>query len=135
MRDRFKAALLRFMTGRHGTDALSLALMVAAILCMLIAALAGSVLLNTVSLALYIVCLFRILSKNRKARERENEMYLKLRNGFKRGAAYGLARLKNTRKYKYFKCPSCGLLLRLPRKTGTVTVTCSRCANRFRAKA
>ena len=44
-------------------------------------------------------------------------------------------RVKNLRKYKYFKCPECHARLRLPRKVGEVTVTCGKCRHAFKQKA
>ena len=44
-------------------------------------------------------------------------------------------RLRNIRKYKYFKCPQCHARLRLPRKVGEVTVTCGKCRHAFKKKA
>ena len=46
-----------------------------------------------------------------------------------------IVRLKNIRKYKYFKCPQCHARLRLPRKVGEVTVTCGKCRHAFKQKA
>ena len=44
-------------------------------------------------------------------------------------------RLKNRKKYRYFRCPNCHARLRLPRGVGEVTVNCGQCKHSFRKKA
>jgi len=37
--------------------------------------------------------------------------------------------------YYYFKCPTCGQSMRLPRGLGKVEITCRSCASRFETKS
>ena len=46
-----------------------------------------------------------------------------------------VVRMKNIRKYKYYKCPNCKARLRMPRGLGEKTVTCSQCKHSFKQKA
>ena len=44
-------------------------------------------------------------------------------------------RIRNSKKYRYFKCPKCKKLLRIPRGVGSVTITCKDCGTKFDKKA
>lgn len=133
--EKIKSGFYRFMTGRNGPDELSLALLVTALVLMLLSSLTGSVVLNLLGMVLYVLIIFRILSRNVPKRYAENQKYLAARTKMRKSVSQWWARLKNTRKYRYFKCPQCHSLLRLPRKVGEVTVTCGKCHHSFKQKA
>lgn len=133
--NKIKEALRRFMYGRRGTDELSLTLLVTALVLMLISNITGSFVLNLLSLILYGFCIFRMFSRNLTRRYEENMRYIAWRQKLKTTLSQSQARLKNFRKYKYFKCPECKSWLRLPRKVGEVTVTCGKCRHAFKKKA
>lgn len=133
--EKIKSGLRRFMTGRNGPDELSFAILIVALVLMLVSSFTGSWVLDFLSLAVYIWLLFRMFSKNLEKRYAENQKYLKMRAAAKTKLSQAFVRLKNARKYKYFKCPECHTLLRLPRNVGEVTVTCGKCRHSFRKKA
>ena len=133
--DKIKHGFRKFMTGRRGGDELSLALLIAGLVASLISSIFGSSLLYIVGTALYIACLFRMFSKNLTKRYEENRKYIEWRQKVKTSISQAKVRLKNMRKYKYFKCPECKALLKLPRKVGEVTVTCGKCHHQFKKKA
>ena len=113
--------------GAQRPDELSFAILIVALVLMLVSSFTGSWVLNFLSLAVYIWLLFRMFSKNLEKRYAENQKYLKMRAAAKTKLSQAFVRLKNVRKYKYFKCPDCHTLLRLPRNVGEVTVTCGKC--------
>lgn len=43
--------------------------------------------------------------------------------------------LQTDKEYYYFKCPTCGQSMRLPRGLGKVEITCRSCASRFETKS
>lgn len=133
--EKIKNGFRKFMTGRNGSDDLSLALLIAGLVLSLISSIFGSSLLYLVGLALYIACLFRMFSRNIARRYEENRKYVEWRQKAKTSISQAKVRLMNMRKYKYFKCPECGALLKLPRKVGEVTVTCGKCRHQFKKKA
>lgn len=85
----------------------------------------------------YIRCIYRMLSSNTKREKRveENRRYLALRERLATRTHQAKLRFQNRKQYKYFKCPNCKVLMRLPRGKGVVTVTCSRCHNSFTQKS
>ena len=135
MWQKFKAAMVNFMMGRNGSDQLGMALLFAGVILSLIASITGLGILSYLGLAVYFWALFRMFSRNLVKRRAENEKYLAFSRNFKSGVSQFFARLKNSRKYKYFRCPECKARLRLPRKVGEVTVTCGKCRHQFKKKA
>ena len=90
-------------------------------------------LLYWVGLALLSCTLFRLLSRNIPRRRAENLRFMRAA-----GPIMSWLRLRrNIRRDKehvYFKCPSCGQQLRVPRGKGKITVTCRACGASFQEK-
>lgn len=120
------------MRGRHGADEFSMALLIVGLAMSILGNLRPLFPLSLLSLALYIYAMFRMFSRNHEKRYAENQKYIALTHGSLRQF---FVRLKNIRKYKYFKCPECHARLRLPRKVGEVTVTCGKCRHAFKQRA
>ena len=135
MWQRIKDGMRRFMIGRHGADQLSLALLIAGLVCSLLTSLTGFAVFYWLGLIAYIYGIFRMFSRNEIKRSEENMRWVKFWTELKTGVKQFFVRLKNTRKYRYFKCPECKARLRLPRKVGEVTVTCGKCRHQFKQKA
>lgn len=133
--EKFKMRVHRFMIGRNGADELSFALLIFALIASLISSFFVNVLFNLLSFVAYFLCLFRMFSRNVEKRRQENWKYVSIRQKVSMAVSQWWIRMKNLRKYKYFKCPECKALLRLPRKVGEVTVTCSKCRHAFRKSA
>lgn len=135
MWQKIKDGFRNFMMGRHGSDQLSFALLIGGIVLSLLTSITGIGIFYYIGLAAYIWAIFRMFSKNRVKHALENQKYLDLRNNFKSNVSQFFARVKNSKKYRYFRCPECKARLRLPRKVGEVTVTCGKCRHQFRQKA
>ena len=125
----------KLMTGRRGADELSLALLIGGVVLSMLGSLLRFGLLNLLGLACYIICLWRMLSRNLEKRYQENVKFTTAWRKVSASVRQFINRMKNMRKYKYFKCPECHVLLRLPRKVGEVTVTCGKCRHAFKQKA
>ena len=123
---RAKAILTSFMTGRYGLDQLGLLTLSGGLVLSLAGSFANLGVLSLAGLILYGITLFRMFSRNKEARIRENQKYLSLSSGWIRKIRQFLRRLKNRKEYKYFKCPACGKWLRVPRHKGKIHINC-RC--------
>ena len=132
---KIRLGLQKFMAGRRGPDELSLALLIAGLVLSLLSSILRLNLLYFVGLACYILALVRMLSRNIEKRYAENVKFVSLWRGGSSSVKQFFNRMKNMKKYKYFKCPECKSLLRLPRKVGEVTVTCGKCHHAFKQKA
>ena len=119
------SALRRFMAGRYGADKLNMAILTVAVAGMLIGWLGVKFLtpwmavFTYLSEALLIWSIFRMYSRNIEARRRENTRWL----GF-------CSRLKD-RSNRYYHCPRCRQMVRVPRGKGTISIRCPKCGERF----
>lgn len=135
MWQKIKNGFRNFMTGRYGSDQLSLALLIAGIVLSLLSSLSRITFFYYLGLACYIWGIFRMFSRNTVKRAEENQKFISFRQNFKSNTRQFFVRIKNMKKYRYFRCPECKARLRLPRKVGEVTVTCGKCHHQFRQKA
>lgn len=131
LRERFA----RFMAGRYGADQLSQALVLLALVVTLLGALFRVPFVTLLADAALLLVFFRMFSKNRVARAKENQIYLQKTLAVRRPLAEWINRLKNGKKYRYFVCPKCKARLRVPRGVGNVTITCRSCGEKFDKKA
>ncbi len=127
-------ALQRFMYGRYGNDPLNLFLMGLYLLIYLVSLFVRSGLLYWVGMALLAVVLFRLLSRNIERRQMENAKFMRAAGPFL--SWLHLRRtIRRDKEHIYFKCPSCGQQLRVPRGKGKITVTCRGCGASFQEKS
>ena len=123
------------MDGRHGIDQLGTLTLFSGLLLSLTGAFTGTGIASFLGLALYIVTVYRMLSRNKEARQRENRKYIELTEKWSLKVRQFFRRLKNRKEYKYFKCPQCKALLRMSRGEGEKEICCPKCQNRFKQKS
>ncbi len=113
----------RFMEGRYGNDRLNMSILttglVVCILSMLFPIPAVKLALTMVSYALMFWAIFRTLSRNTYKRYQENRKFLQV-----------FDRMKD-REHRYFDCPKCRQMVRVPRGKGKISITCPRCREKF----
>lgn len=142
---KIKQSFRNFMNGRNGADQLAMALLWTGLLAYLLGSIVGSIqasvlfpiigmLLNLVGFAAYAFSIFRLFSRNLDKRRAENRRYVTMMEKKSTERRQARVRFQNRKKYKYFKCPGCKAWLRLPRGSGVVTITCSRCHTSFTQK-
>ena len=115
--------LRRFMEGRYGMDKLNMVMLwtgvIASLLSTLIPVPPLNLILWGVSYVLMFVSIFRILSRNTYKRYQENRKFLQF-----------FDRLKD-RDHRYYDCPKCRQMVRVPRGKGKISITCPRCREKF----
>ena len=134
---RFRQWLQRFMHGRRGPDEFSRFLLVAAIVFVVLSWFfrgAANMILYCIGLAVIVYGLFRMLSKKTYQRYQENVWYLKKKGVFLRWLRSLKDRWEQRRDFRFFRCPSCHALLRVPKNKGKLLLTCRKCGNRFERK-
>lgn len=109
----------RFMYGRYGSDKLNMALLVTGLVISLLGSFTGQFLLSYLAWIPFVLVLFRMFSRNIAARRRENQRFV----GF-------FTRLKD-RENRYFHCPQCRQMVRVPRGKGKINIRCPKCGNKF----
>lgn len=130
----FLEKLRRFMYGRYGSDGLNLFLMITGLVFALIASIARFWPINCLSYVLYGYAIFRILSKNIPARQKEYYSFLKVWTPVQKWFRIKKTAIQQRKQYKYFRCPNCRQDLRAPRGRGKILVTCQRCKKQFNQK-
>ena len=117
--------------GRQGMDELSKALFWGGLVCFVLAGLTGGVLNGAIGglllwLALFqlIVSFVRAFSRRLGQREAENALYLRWLGGRRRAFEAFRERRRQSRDFRFFKCPGCGAMLRVPRGKGKLHINC-----------
>ncbi len=133
--EKIRASIVRFMAGRYGSDQLSFAMVMSALVMTSIGALSRIGFLTLMADAMLIVATIRMFSKDRYRRAHENQVYLEKTQKMRQAFSEWVNRMKNSKKYHYFTCPKCKTRLRVPRGVGNVTITCKNCGEKFDKKA
>ncbi len=123
---KLSASLRNFMMGRYGTDRLNMAILsvglVASLLSIFFTTGLVDLLLFLLSYGMMFWAIFRSLSRNTYKRYQENRKFLQISE-----------RIKD-RDHRYFDCPKCRQLVRVPRGKGKIAITCPRCREKFAKK-
>ena len=120
---KLSASLRNFMMGRYGTDRLNMAILgvglAASLLSVFFRTTALDLVLFLLSYGMMFWAIFRSLSRNTYKRYQENRKFLQI-----------FGRLKD-RQHRYFDCPKCRQMVRVPRGKGKIAITCPRCREKF----
>lgn len=115
--------LRHFMTGRYGNDKLNLTILGVAVAISLLSAFIRApgvnLIMTALAYGLMIWAITRALSRNTYKRYQENRKYLQV-----------IDRVKD-REHRYFDCPKCRQMVRVPRGKGKIAITCPRCREKF----
>ncbi len=136
----FRDKIARFMYGRNGMDAFCRFLLYFAVGMLVLSTLFSrvpflSALFLTLEWAALIFCIFRTLSRNTVKRQQENAKYYQFQQKFLLWCRSVKDRWQQRKDYKFFRCPSCHALLRVPKGKGKLVLTCRKCGNRFERRS
>lgn len=119
--------LRSFMAGRYGTDKLNMVILGIGLIASLLSVMIHSPLWNLVffllSYGMMIWAIFRSLSRNTYKRYQENRRFSQL-----------ITRVRD-RRNRYYDCPKCRQVVRVPRGKGKIAITCPRCGEKFIKKS
>ena len=128
----------QFFVGRNGLDLLNKIVFAAAVI-LWIASRFVSGGRGTLLFYLFLfaagVAIFRSLSRNIERRQEENRRLTAWVNRFRGRSETFNNRKEQWMEYKVFKCPSCGMKMRVPRGEGEIRVTCRQCGAVFEKKS
>ena len=130
--------MTRFMAGRNGNDQLNLFLYAADAILLIAATLVRGQAGRWMWLAVLILLgyiYFRMFSKNLTKRREENGKYLRLRYSILAGLKLRREKWVQRKDYKFFTCPSCKAVMRVPRGRGKIRIVCHKCGNTFLGKS
>lgn len=125
-------AFSRFMYGRNGLDQLGIAALWTVILLDVVNLFLKEhqtvyLILSTLSTVVTVWVLFRLFSRNLARRRGENARFLEL--------VVNPLRRRRDREHKYFTCPNCRAVCRVPRGKGRIVITCPRCRGEIHGKS
>ena len=131
-------AMARFMYGRNGADQLGMATLVAGIALDIASMFAKADMarriLGVVTAVLLFVMLFRMFSRNLTKRRAENAWFLnKILYPIQR-TFNGKKQRMQDKEHKYFTCPTCKTVCRVPKGKGKIVITCPKCSTEIKAK-
>ena len=111
------------MMGRYGSDQLNMTMLVTALVIYIVSLFIKNATASAVMMAVYMIlmfyCIFRMMSRNTYKRYQENRRFL-----------HFFVKLKD-RQHRYFDCPKCRQMVRVPRGKGKISITCPRCREKF----
>lgn len=123
-----KEKLRRFFSGRNGADSLSSTLAWGSILVMLVSSFIGigwlRWILYLLSLFGIIYAYFRMFSRSLEKRQAENRDFVTWKKQVRQ-------RWQQRKTHKFYRCPKCRTVLRVPKGKGKLSITCRSCGEKF----
>ncbi len=138
---------MHFFQGRYGMDKLNQVLLISALGIYAVSLFFRKTvypyaILNLIYVALMVIMVLRMFSRNLYRRQEELNKFLSFENRIKawwhdlRSKSKGnVIDIKSYREYKYLNCPQCMQKLRVPRGKGRLLVTCTKCGCKFQTKS
>lgn len=125
-----KEKIMKFFYGRYGNDSLNYFLLIMYLVFYVLTLIFRNSFFMILANACIIYALFRSLSRNTSRRINENRVFYRYYQPVKQRFKVLKKNIKD-REYKYFVCPGCGQICRVPKKRGKITITCPRCHASF----
>lgn len=137
---RLRNSLSRFMYGRNGADQLGVCIIWVAIVLDIVSMLLKNVglvasILSLITTVMVVYALFRVFSRNLEKRRAENAAFLqKVWWPIKQKRSRGRQQ-RMDKEHKYFTCPNCKTVCRVPVGKGKIVITCPKCRGEIRGKS
>lgn len=116
-----------FMYGRYGYDELSQFLSKTALLCVIVGLFAYPGFFCGLTMALYLVTMFRMYSKNITKRQQERDAYLRRTQPLRDWRALQKRKFNDRKTHKFYRCSQCKTSLRVPKGKGKIKIHCPKC--------
>lgn len=123
-----------WMQGRYGLDELNTALAVVSLVLLLLSHIPGLMHLYILSLAALIWSMVRCYSKKLDKRRSERAAYLRFTGRIKGWFVLQKRRITDRKAYRYYRCPQCKIIARVPAGKGRIRISCPCCTNSFEKK-
>ena len=116
-----------FMYGRYGYDELSQFLSMAALLCIVIGLFAYPGFFCGLAMALYLISMLRMYSKNTAKRQQERNFYLRKPQPLRDWKALQKRKFADRKTHRFYRCSQCKASLRVPKGKGRIKIRCPKC--------
>ncbi len=124
MMDKIKGFFDRLMDGRNGMDDCARTVLIASLFLYLASLIFNQGILYLLFWAAFIYGLFRVFSKDREQRLKENLKFL----GYIQLIKMNFQQRKT---HRIFMCTRCGKMVRVPKGKGKIEITCPVCGNKM----
>ena len=113
-------------------DALNKFLLIVLLILIILTIFIRSFILDILKFIILGIVIFRLVSKNKYQRNKENQSFLKIKKTLSKPFSNIIRNFKDRKKYVYKKCHKCKTTLKLPlpKKIGINHAKCPNCKNR-----
>ena len=122
--------LYRLMMGRYGSDRLNKHLLILSIVLTIANVFVKSVIIYVFVYILLLYVLFRMLSKNINKRYQENQRHEQSIAPIMKRVSV-IKKSSKDKGHKYYICPTCKQIVRVPKGKGRIDIRCPRCSTVF----
>lgn len=129
--EKIRRNLQHWMIGRYGTDELSVFLFSIGIVILLISAFVDVRFLSIPAWIILIYGYYRCFSKNISARSKERDFYIRTVSPVKRKFQLYQRIWRDRKTHRYFKCPNCKKMIRVPKGKGKIEISCTNCRSKM----
>ena len=132
-----KQKFARFMYGRYGMDELSKFLSYVGLILLVLSVFLGQTVRSAalvIAVLMVAATYFRTFSKKIEKRRAENIKFMKLKKPVSDSIKLRRDMWTQRKDFKFFKCPSCKAVLRVPKGKGKLRVVCKKCGTAFEKK-
>ncbi len=128
---KFKEFIYRFMYGRYGADEFSKFTLIFGGVLFVLYMLTGLEILYIFFMATVIYNCFRMFSRNTYKRQQELQAFYILKNTFNSKTAIYKRMWRERKTHRFFACPVCKTVVRVPKGRGKIEISCPKCNNKF----
>lgn len=135
MKNNFEKWLNDFKKNHNGNDELGLFLLIIAIALNLLSAIVGipiiMAIIQALSLLSFGASIYRFLSSDKKSRAAENYKFTHIKQTISNYIKDQKYYIKESKTHKFYSCPKCGTVCRVPKGKGKIKIKCPKCGNSF----
>ncbi len=131
LKDKLVGGMQRFMYGRNGQDAFARDIYMVSLVLLIVTMFFRNGLLYYVGLAGFIYSMFRMISKNIPARQKENQRYLEWKWKVEARVRVLKRQWRERKTHRYYACPTCHQMTRVPKGKGQIEIRCPKCGTTF----
>ena len=128
-----KERISKFFLGRNGMDELNRFMNITALVLLALGIFVR--LFSSLGMAVFILTVYRTMSRNLYKRSQENDGYLQIKGRVKSWIAIQKKRFAERKTHCYFRCPSCKQTVRVPKGKGKISIICPKCGTAFVEKS
>lgn len=130
-----KIRFQKFMYGRNGVDQLTVFTLLVGLIITILASVFRVSWLRIFYHLSVLVALYRMFSRNLNKRRLENQLFLRKLRRWTSWFRIQRKIVDERKTHKHFQCPNCKQRLRVPRGRGKITISCSKCGEKFSRKS